>query len=60
MEATDFQEKYNAKQRYQEMERLYDEISAMGEVIKLLQKQLQGCTITPLFSEQWVPENLLF
>lgn len=36
MEATDFQEKYNAKQRYQEMERLYDEISAMGEVIKLL------------------------
>lgn len=36
MEASDFQERYNAKQRYQEMERLYDEISTMGEVIKLL------------------------
>ena len=34
--ATDFQERYDARQRYQEMERLYDEISAMGEVIKLL------------------------
>lgn len=36
MEARDFQERYDAKQRYQEMERLYDEINSMGEVIKLV------------------------
>lgn len=36
MEANDFQEQYDAKQRYKEMERLFDEINAMGEVIKLL------------------------
>lgn len=36
MEANDFQEQYDAKQRYLEMERLFDEINAMGEVIKLL------------------------
>lgn len=36
MEANDFQEQYDAKQRYREMERLFDEINAMGEVIKLL------------------------
>lgn len=35
-EANDFQEKYDAKQRYQEMEALYDEIESMGEVIKLI------------------------
>ena len=35
-EATDFQERYDAKQRLQEMERLYDEIDSMGEIIKLL------------------------
>lgn len=35
-EANDFQERYDAKQRYQEMERLFDEINSMGEVIKLL------------------------
>lgn len=35
-EATDFQEKYDAKKRFQEMERLFDEINAMGEVVKLL------------------------
>lgn len=36
MEAQNFQEKYDAKQRFQEMERLYEEISSLGEVIKLL------------------------
>lgn len=36
MEAQNFQEKYDAKQRFQEMERLYEEISGLGEVIKLL------------------------
>lgn len=36
MEAQNFQEKYDAKQRFQEMECLYEEISSLGEVIKLL------------------------
>lgn len=36
MEAQNFQEKYDAKQKFQEMERLYEEISSLGEVIKLL------------------------
>lgn len=36
MEAQNFQEKYDAKQRFQEMERLYEEISSLGEVIKVL------------------------
>ena len=36
MEARDFQERYDARQRYQEMERLYDEINSLGEVIKLI------------------------
>ena len=36
MEAQNCQEKYDAKQRFQEMERLYEEISSLGEVIKLL------------------------
>lgn len=35
-EATDFQEKYDAKQRFQEMEQLFDEINSMGEIVKLL------------------------
>ncbi len=35
-EATDFQEQFDAQRRYQEMENLYDEISSMGEVVKLL------------------------
>lgn len=36
MEARNFQERYDAKQRYKEMAHLYDEISSMGEVIKLV------------------------
>lgn len=35
-EATDFQERYDAKQRFQEMEQLFDEINSMGEIVKLL------------------------
>lgn len=35
-EASSYQEKYDASKRYQEMERLFDEINAMDEVIKLL------------------------
>ncbi|MBO5485035.1 MAG: hypothetical protein J6K58_06790 [Lachnospiraceae bacterium] len=34
--ATDFEEQYDAQKRFQEMERLYHEISSMGEVIKLM------------------------
>lgn len=34
-EATDFQERYDAKQRFQEMEQLFDEINSMGEIVKL-------------------------
>ena len=36
MEAHNFQEKYDAEQRFKEMKRLYEEISSLGEVIKLL------------------------
>lgn len=35
-EARDFQEQYDAQKRWQEMERLFDEINSLGEVIKLL------------------------
>ncbi len=35
-EAKDFQEQYDAQKRWQEMERLFDEINSLGEVIKLL------------------------
>lgn len=35
-DATDYQEQYDAKKRLQEMQRLFDEISSMGEVIKLV------------------------
>lgn len=35
-EAGSFEEQYDAEKRFQEMEALYDEISSMGEVIKLV------------------------
>lgn len=35
-DAKDFQEQYDAKKRFAEMEQLYDEISSLGEVIKLV------------------------
>ncbi len=34
--ATDYQEQYDAQKRLQEMQKLFDEISSMGEVIKLV------------------------
>lgn len=37
MEAKDFEEKFDAQQRYQEMQKLYQDISSMGEIVKLLQ-----------------------
>lgn len=35
-DATDYQEQYDAQKRLQEMQKLFDEISSMGEVIKLV------------------------
>lgn len=35
-EAKNYQETYDAKKRFTELERLYDEINSLGEVIKLL------------------------
>lgn len=35
-EATNFQEQYDAKKRFAEMEQLFDEINSLGEVIKLV------------------------
>ena len=37
MESKDFAEQYDAQQRFQEMKKLYQDITSMGEVIKLLQ-----------------------
>ncbi len=34
--AKDFQDRYDAQKRYDEMKQLYDEISTMGEVVKLV------------------------
>lgn len=35
-EAKNYQDQYDATKRFEEMERLYDEISSLGEVVKLL------------------------
>lgn len=35
-EAKDYQESYNAKKRFSELEQLFDEINSLGEVIKLV------------------------
>lgn len=35
-DAKDYQDKYDAQKRFQEMQKMYDEISSMGEVIKLV------------------------
>lgn len=38
--AKDFQEQYDAQKRYQEMERLFDEINSLGESVKLLHSRI--------------------
>lgn len=40
LQANDFAEQFDAQQRFQEMKRLYEEITAMGEVIKILQVRI--------------------
>ena len=39
-ESKNFQESYDAKKRFQELETLYDEISNLGEVVKLIHSRI--------------------